>query len=183
MKYYKITNESENHGGMQYQTGLNEDILPFNPSGDCESGGIYFTDADNILSFGMRGKWIREVTIPEGEPVYKNLGKPLKWKAYRVILGERRDFQKEICGIISEFTNGTMEVKGNLNLAECSEIEMLPDGLKVNGWLDIRYGKKLRSLPEDLSIGRWCVLCGCEELTEIPRGFSVGSDLFLGRLC
>ena len=35
MNYYKILNESENHQGLQYKTGLNIDPKPFNPSGDC----------------------------------------------------------------------------------------------------------------------------------------------------
>ena len=89
MKYYKITNESENHNGMQYKTGLNVDILDFNPGGDCTSGGIYFASKD-ILAFLSYGVWIREVTIPEDEEVYENPNIPKKYKAHRVILGERR---------------------------------------------------------------------------------------------
>ena len=92
MNYYKITNENENHNGMQYKTGLNVDILPFNPYGDCEKGGIYFARED-ILAFLNYGCWIRQVTIPDGEDVYENPttnGEPKKWKAHRVILGERR---------------------------------------------------------------------------------------------
>jgi hypothetical protein len=89
MKFYKILNESECHHGMQYKTGLNKDILPFDPSGDCEPGGIYFARED-ILSFLGYGQWVREASIPDGEPVYENPGAPRKWKAHRVILGERR---------------------------------------------------------------------------------------------
>lgn len=51
---------------MQYRDGLNEDVLPFNPNGDCEAGGIYFARED-ILAFLDRKQWIREVTLPEGE--------------------------------------------------------------------------------------------------------------------
>jgi len=40
MNFYKILNEEETHHGLKYQTGLNEDPLPFNPNGDCEPGGI-----------------------------------------------------------------------------------------------------------------------------------------------
>ena len=42
--YFKITNASENHHGLQYHTGLVEDILPFQEEGSCVPGGIYFTD-------------------------------------------------------------------------------------------------------------------------------------------
>lgn len=89
MKYYKITNEAERHNGMQYRDGLNVDIVPFNPSGDCEPGGIYFSRED-ILAFLCHGPWLRDVTLPDGEPVYENPGTPKKWKAHRVILGPRR---------------------------------------------------------------------------------------------
>jgi len=89
MKFYKILNEDECHHGMQYKTGLNTDVLPFNPRGDCEDGGIYFARKD-ILAFLCYGPWVREVTIPDGEEVYSNPGSLKKWKAHRVILGERK---------------------------------------------------------------------------------------------
>lgn len=89
MRFYKITNEEERHNGMQYKTGLNVDVMPFNPTGVCEPGGIYFSRED-ILHFIEYGIWIREVTIPDGEPVYENPDFPKKWKAHRVILGERK---------------------------------------------------------------------------------------------
>ena len=89
MKFYKILNEDECHQGMQYKTGLNTDILPFNPSGNCEDGGIYFARED-ILAFLHHGPWVREVALPEGEEVYENPRSPKKWKAHKVILGERK---------------------------------------------------------------------------------------------
>ena len=63
MKYYKLTNKEESHYRMQYRDGHNEDVLPFNPNGDCEAGGIYFARED-ILAFLDRKQWIREVTLP-----------------------------------------------------------------------------------------------------------------------
>jgi len=94
MKFYKITNEKECHHGLQYHDGLNEDIVPFNPSGDCETGGIYFARED-ILSFLIYGPWIREVTLPEDAQIYKNPLSPVKWKADKVILGKRREINPE----------------------------------------------------------------------------------------
>ena len=88
MNFYKITNESETHNGMQYKTGLNVDIQQFNPKGDCKSGGIYFSRED-ILAFMEYGKWIRKVTLPENAKVYENPGSPKKWKADKVILGRK----------------------------------------------------------------------------------------------
>jgi hypothetical protein len=40
----KLTNQNENHNGFQFKTGLNVDNIPFNPSGECEPGGIYFCE-------------------------------------------------------------------------------------------------------------------------------------------
>lgn len=89
MDFYKILNEEENHYGMQYKTGLNVDILPFNPTGECTGGGIYFTRED-IFAFVQYGVWVRKVTIPENDEIYEDPGKPKKWKAHRIILGKRR---------------------------------------------------------------------------------------------
>jgi hypothetical protein len=88
MTYLKITNKLENHKGLQYQTGLIEDIIPFEPEGSCVPGGIYFSDEKNILTFLDYGEWIREVTIPsDAEMVQDSQGD--KWRASKVILGER----------------------------------------------------------------------------------------------
>ena len=95
MNYYKILNEEETHNVLKYHDGLNVDPLPFNPSGDCESGGIYFSRED-ILAFLYYGPWIRKVTLPEGEPIYENPGFPKKWKAKRVILGPRRKIDLQV---------------------------------------------------------------------------------------
>jgi len=88
MKFYKITNKEEKHYEMQYKTGLNTDIIKFNPSGDCETGGIYFS-REHILAFLEYGCWIREVVIPDGMEIYRNPGDPIKWKAHQVILKKR----------------------------------------------------------------------------------------------
>lgn len=88
MKYYKILNEEEIHYSMQYRTGLNVDIQPFNPSGDCKPGGVYFSRED-ILAFIDFGPWIREVKLPKDGQIYENPGTPKKWKADKVILGRK----------------------------------------------------------------------------------------------
>ena len=95
MNYYKITNETEVHRGLKYKTGLNIDPVPFNPSGDCTTGGIYFSRKD-VLIFLDYGPWIRKVTFPKDAQVYKNPGKPEKWKADKVILGERTKITAKI---------------------------------------------------------------------------------------
>jgi len=92
MKFYKFVNP-EGHNGMVYKEGLNTDILPFNPKGDCEPGGVYFSRED-ILAFLGYGPDLYEVE-PVGE-VYENPGYPKKWKAHEVKLkyvGERTDLK------------------------------------------------------------------------------------------
>jgi hypothetical protein len=81
-KFFKIVNP-KGHNGMVYKEGLNVDVLPFNPSGDCEAGGIYFSSSD-IFAFMDYGTELYEVE-PVGE-VYKNPGYPVKFKAHSVKL-------------------------------------------------------------------------------------------------
>jgi hypothetical protein len=88
VKYYKITVENERHREMVYKDGLNVDVEKFNPSGNCAGGGIYFSRED-ILAFLWCGVWLREVTLPEDAQVYENPGEPKKWKADKVVLGQR----------------------------------------------------------------------------------------------
>jgi len=82
MKYYKIVNP-EGHQGMIYKEGLNTDVLPFNPTGDCRPGGIYYSRED-ILTYLSYGTELYEVE-PVGE-VYENPGRPKKWKSHEVKL-------------------------------------------------------------------------------------------------
>jgi len=115
MNYYKITNESESHYGLQCKTGLNVDILPFSPSGDCEPGGIHFARED-ILAFLYCGGWLRQVTMPPNAQVYENPGRPKKWKADKVILGRRR---KVTTRVIRELLKEGADPKAGNSSALC----------------------------------------------------------------
>jgi hypothetical protein len=53
--YYKWLNKSRKHFNHVYTLGLNTDSIEFMPTGDCQAGGLYFTNIENIpyfLSFG-----------------------------------------------------------------------------------------------------------------------------------
>jgi hypothetical protein len=91
--YLKITDLEENHHGLQYHDGLVEDIIPFIREGSCVPGGIYFTVPEHICKFLGFGIWIREVTIPEDAEMVKD-PQGDKWRANKVILGERKDLSK-----------------------------------------------------------------------------------------
>jgi len=95
MNFYKILNKKECHFGLQYRFGLNIDPLEFNPSGDCSPGGIYFSRED-ILAFLDHGPWIRKVILPDDAHVYENPSYPKKWKADRIILGEREKITAKV---------------------------------------------------------------------------------------
>ena len=81
-KYYKLTNQEDNHHGFQYQDGLNEDHLPFNETGSCCPGGLYFSDAENILQFLHENMyWIREVSPDTEKMVQDPNNDPIKWRS------------------------------------------------------------------------------------------------------
>lgn len=92
-KYYKITNESENHFGYQYHDGLNilEESFNDDPRKSCCPGGFYFTNAKHILSFFRHGVYLREVELPIDDPEFKMILDPEKdkWRCNKIILGKR----------------------------------------------------------------------------------------------
>ena len=49
--YIPVKFIGENYNNFQYVIGKNTDNLPFNPTNQCESGGLYFTDIDNLMDF------------------------------------------------------------------------------------------------------------------------------------
>jgi hypothetical protein len=168
MKYYKIVN-SKGHNGMIYHEGYNEDPLPFNPSGNCEPGGIYFARED-ILAFLDRGTELYEVD-PVG-PVYENPGESKKYKAHAVNLKYIGKVQDNIEFLIKQGANIHAEydlalffasLYGNLSLVKLlvkygADIHACQDhALRVaamNGYLKIvkilvEQGADIHSCNED----------------------------------
>ena len=95
-KYYKLTVEDENHHGFVYVDGLNVDTVAFDKTGSCCAGGLYFSDSENITRFLENHRWIREITIPEGENdfVKDPSNNPPKWRSHSVICGSRKDLNE-----------------------------------------------------------------------------------------
>ena len=91
--YFKITNAEENHNGFQYVDGLNILKEKFNddPNQSCCAGGLYFTDAANIIEFISYGIYLREVTLPTNNPDFLMIKDNNKWRANMIILGKRYD--------------------------------------------------------------------------------------------
>lgn len=97
--FVKLLRSGENHWGMQYKTGLNEDIVPFNPHGAYEPGGIGFIDEKDI-DIWQNGQhfYIRKVKIPDNAQVYIEND---SYKADKIILGKPKELKNDdqLCDI------------------------------------------------------------------------------------
>ncbi len=96
-KYVKILHESMQHRGFKYKLGSNTDHIPFNPSGSCEPGGLYFTDINNFYKFLDYGTLIADVKVPEGVEIYadpdRDNSQPYKWKAPSIVISNVRSIK------------------------------------------------------------------------------------------
>lgn len=109
-KFFRITNEKELHNGMQYKTGINEDILPFNPTSTCSSGGLYFFadyQMHTYKKYVIDPYYIREVTFDGLEDVLI-YDEGDKIKANKFILSERELF-KDALKIIKPTSHNVKE--------------------------------------------------------------------------
>jgi hypothetical protein len=126
--YYKITNEKENHHGYQYKDGLNVLDKPFEPTGSCVVGGLYFTTKEYIHHFLSYGCWLREITLPDDAQMVQDSGTdPVKYRADKIILGKRRHlYCKETVQecpwiFINDYYNTGLEyacIHGHLDIAK-----------------------------------------------------------------
>jgi len=93
--FVKLTNETENHNGLQFVDGLNIDCKPFNPNGLCQIGGIYFIKEKYVhIWIAYNGKLmvnVRKVSIPDDAKVYIE---NKKFKADKIILGPKELIDK-----------------------------------------------------------------------------------------
>lgn len=69
--YIKFINKNLEHRGLTYKLGLNVDPVPFNGSGMCMPGGIYFTEFKNWNLWSRFGNNAAIVTIPSDARVYR----------------------------------------------------------------------------------------------------------------
>ena len=169
--YYKITNEEENHNGLQYHTGRVVDILPFNDNTDdsCVPGGIYFTDKDHILEFGDYGPWVRPLTIPEGVGVILDPDGN-KFRAHEVDMQERIPLEEFIKTV-------DMSRQGGVDLGG---LTTLPEGVKFENKGDVDLGS-LATLSDVMFENQGYVYLGrLTALTAVK--FENKGRVYLGRL-
>ena len=70
-EFYKVLHKDFIHFGFTYQHGLNVDHIPFNPTGICSVGGLYFTEVDKVSYWiGKNSVYIAKVVIPLNASVY-----------------------------------------------------------------------------------------------------------------
>lgn len=69
--YYKLTEYNFKSRGFEYKLGLNIDTQPFNPSGCCSGGGLYFCSLENLYQFESYGNYLTPIVVPYDTPVYK----------------------------------------------------------------------------------------------------------------
>lgn len=91
--YFKITNKEECHKDFKYKEGLNKISGHFYESNNIING-LYFTDAQNILTWASYGCYLREVYLPTDNPDFKMVPGNLVWRANMIILGKRMDLYK-----------------------------------------------------------------------------------------
>ena len=94
--FYKVVREDLTHNEVVYKLGLNIDPLKFNPKGSCQSGGLYFTDIENIGKYFDYGNLVAYITIPNDALIYKD-PEGDKWKADRFIIDRFEPFESFWC--------------------------------------------------------------------------------------
>src|SRR5271156_4589482 len=91
-KYVKILAENLIHHNFQYKEGLNIDTIPFNPSGECEPGGLYYCEREKAYLYANFGPFIADVEIPDDARIY---AEPDRYKADKIIISNIRRWDGE----------------------------------------------------------------------------------------
>lgn len=125
----KFMNDNDQHFGMKYQTGKNENIEKFDNSGSCRPGGIYITTLRYFCLYERSyGKYARRVRIEDDAMVYvEHCG----LKCDKIILEERCEKEKLIESLLYEcIENGIIDTMldpyiGNfVRFFECDKMKL-----------------------------------------------------------
>jgi hypothetical protein len=93
--FVKLLNNELNHYGFQYNIGLNVDTIPFNPTGLCLSGGLYFTTIEYIEKYIKYGVNLAHIKLCDDAVFYCD-PTGYKWKTNKFIITKIEQTQK-IC--------------------------------------------------------------------------------------
>lgn len=85
----KFLQNSLVHHGFQYRAGLNVDTVPFDATGECRPGGLYFTTTQHARVWAHMGSLVADVELPADAQIYcEPCG--TKFKADKIILSNIR---------------------------------------------------------------------------------------------
>ena len=103
MPLLKFMFDNDQHYGMKYRTGVNEDLLEFKNDDMCSSGGIYVTTLDNFNHYcGHYGSYARRVHIEDDALIYVE---DKKLKCNKVTLSEREPNKDLIRKLFLEYVS------------------------------------------------------------------------------
>lgn len=118
---YKITNNKEIHYNLVYSDGLVCDILEFNPTSLCSSGGLYISNFDLLPKYFKYGIYLRDIIIPDDALVYVE---PYSFKCNKIILKNRRLIKELDWWNYIDFCKKALKIDGEL-------IRYVPNHLKT----------------------------------------------------
>jgi len=165
-KFYKFTNYEELHHGLQYNSGVNVDPIPFNPSGECSEGGMYFFEQSQLLHYPsyvqMRDVWwIREVILLPTSKVYKEQN---KYKTNTFFLKERKRFDYDLSGYVTkQMCLDAITIKLSLLKyvpESLMDKEMCIEAIRNNRWA-------IRFVPDDVVNEEMCCIVINKRLSTI----------------
>jgi hypothetical protein len=133
--FYKLLAADLCHNDVTYQEGLNVDPVPFDPSGDCKPGGLYYTDFEHIPRWCF-ARWplIADVSVPDDARVY---AEPCgtKWKADRIELSNIRPLSEFLKTLDETTLCGMLAKEGKMLEYVCNQTETTCLVAVVqNGW-------------------------------------------------
>jgi hypothetical protein len=106
-----LTNESENHNGYQFVTGLNENIGNYNSVNSCKIANVNFYNFNEFpIWLTEKTKHLRYVTVPDNAQVYVDPHKVTAgyfMVSDKLVLSERHDIASLDVWNDSEFCDNT----------------------------------------------------------------------------
>jgi hypothetical protein len=104
--FYKFLYNDFTHNNFTYNVGLNIDIKEFNPTGECQKGGLYFCEVDKcFIYYSSYGSYLAQIDVPADAKVYIEQD---KFKADRLIICSITHFDN----VSSDFWIGLLKYDG-----------------------------------------------------------------------
>jgi hypothetical protein len=132
MHYVKILNKSMKHNNFIYKEGLNVDHVPFDPTGECKAGGLYFCEVNDVHLYLNYGTLIADVEIPSNAQVYREAN---KLKSDRIVITNIIPIRDHIIWTDPDFCNTIVnQCGGALKYAKKQTDEICKIAVVGNGY-------------------------------------------------